>query len=80
MGMRRRISRLEVRRLPPPVNPIYAVFGEDGRVERIRMNDGSTRTGQDSILTCRQLPRSVPLKAYVGFDPEVAWMSPREAE
>jgi hypothetical protein len=40
------------------------------------MNDGSTRTGQDAIMTCRRLPRSVPLKAYVGFDPENTFRPP----
>jgi len=37
------------------------------------MNDGSRRTGQDAIMTYCQLPRSVPLKAYVGFDPDIMW-------
>jgi hypothetical protein len=77
MGLRRRVNCLEVRRLPFAAYPIYAVFGVDGRVEPIRLNEGSTRTGQDAILTYRKLPRSVPLKAYVrGFDPEVAWKPP----
>jgi hypothetical protein len=81
MRLRHRIGRLEVQRRPPAVYPTYAVFGEDGKVERIRLSDGSTLTGRDSIMTYRQLPRSAPLKAYiVGFDPEVAWMSPREAD
>jgi hypothetical protein len=80
MRLRHRIGRLESKTLPPAVYPIYAVFGEDGKVERIRLSDGSTLTGQDAIMTYRTLPRSAPLKVYVGFDPDVAWMSQREAD
>jgi hypothetical protein len=73
MRLRHRISSLEVRHRTLAAYPIYAVFSKGGGVERIRLSDGSTRTGQDAIVTCRQLPRSVPLKVYVGFDPDIMW-------
>jgi hypothetical protein len=70
MKLQHRIARLEARHLPPAVYPIYALLGKDGEVERIRLSDGSTLTGQDAIVTYRQLPRSAPLKVYAGFDPD----------
>jgi hypothetical protein len=70
MNLKHRISRLEVQHRPPADYPVYAVLAEGGRVERICMSDGSRLTGQDAVEKYRRLPRSFPLKAYVGFDPD----------
>jgi hypothetical protein len=64
---------------PPEVYPIYAVFSEDGRVERMRMSDGSRLEGQAAVEKHRGLARSFPLKAYLAFDPDIAW-NPASAE
>jgi hypothetical protein len=76
MKVRHRTIRLEARLLRLAVYPIYAFFREDGEVERIRLSDASTRTGQDAIMAYPQLPRSVPLKAYLDFDPDITAQPP----
>jgi hypothetical protein len=71
MNLRCRIGRLEARHRPSVVYPICALFSEDGEVMRFYLSDGSRLTGQEAIEMYRQLPRSVPLKAYIGFDPDI---------
>jgi hypothetical protein len=71
MKLRCRIGRLEARHRPLAVYPTYALFSEDGEVERVCLSDGSRLTGQEAIETYRRLPRSIPLKVYVGFDPDI---------
>jgi hypothetical protein len=80
MRLKHRISRLEVRHRPPAVYPVYAVFAEGGGVHCVCMSDGSRLAGQDAMLAYRQLPRSIPLKAYVGFDPDICHTPLQEVE
>jgi hypothetical protein len=69
-SIHRRISRLEVRHRQPAVYPVYTAFAVDGGVESVHLSDGSRRTGDDAIITYRPMPRSFPLKIYIGFDPK----------
>jgi hypothetical protein len=76
MKLRCRICRLEARHRPSSIYPIYALFSEEHEVVRICLSDGSRLTGKDAITAYRQVPRSVPLKVYVGLDPDILLQPP----
>jgi hypothetical protein len=77
MGMRHRIIRLEGRHCPTAIYPRYVLFSSDREVVRICLSDGSSLTDQDAITALHQLPRSIPLKVYVGFDPDILLQPPK---
>jgi hypothetical protein len=79
MKMRHRIVRLEDRHRPLAAHPSYALLSEDCEVVRICLSDGSRLTGKDAITAYRQVPRSVPLKVYVGLDPDILLQPPIRA-
>jgi len=76
MGVRHRIIRLEGRHRPLAAYPSYALFSADREVVRICLSDGSRLTGRDAITALHKMPRSVPLKVYVGFDPDILLQPP----
>jgi hypothetical protein len=64
-----RLRNLEARRLQPSIHPQWAVYKADHVLDHVLMTDGSRLTGQEALSRLNADQGNMPIKAYVGFDP-----------